>query len=85
MKIKGKKASVVITLDPESVKKARDLGLNISKICQNALDEAIRRLGDPESGTMINGGSNESRDKDRWAGPDLNRRPSARQADVLPS
>jgi post-segregation antitoxin (ccd killing protein) len=36
MKVKGKKAQVQITLAPESVEKARNLGLNISKIAQNA-------------------------------------------------
>ncbi|GEM_PF-1175884 len=41
---KGKKKNVVIYLDPEIVKEARDLGLNISKISENALKEAIRRL-----------------------------------------
>ena len=49
MKIKGKKAQIQITLTPESVQKARKLGLNISRIAQNALDEAIRRLETPSS------------------------------------
>ncbi len=33
-----------ITLPPELVKKARELGLNISKISENALKDYIRRL-----------------------------------------
>ena len=49
MKIKGKKAQVQITLSPITVKKSRELGLNISKISENALNEAIRRLESPVS------------------------------------
>jgi len=41
---RGKKKNVVIYLDPEVVKEAKELGLNISKVCENALKEAIRRL-----------------------------------------
>ena len=41
---RGKKKNVVIYLDPEIVKEAKELGLNISRICENALREAIRRL-----------------------------------------
>ena len=40
----GKKKNVVIYLNPEIVKEAKELGLNISKISENALKEAIRRL-----------------------------------------
>ena len=38
------KKSVMVYLDPKIVAKAREIGLNISKICENALREAIRRL-----------------------------------------
>ncbi len=44
MKIKGKKAQVQITLIPEIVIKARSLGLNISKVSENALKRAIDAL-----------------------------------------
>ena len=52
MKIKGKKAQVQITLIPEIVIKARELGLNISKVSENALKRAITALeqSNPESG-----------------------------------
>ena len=85
MKIKGNKAQVQITLPPELVEKARRNGLNISKIAENALNEVIRRLESPGPTSMTSGGPEDARNKDRWAGPDSNRRPSARQADVLPS
>ncbi|RJS88384.1 hypothetical protein CW705_09010 [Candidatus Bathyarchaeota archaeon] len=39
-----RKVRVSITLPPELVKKAKELGLNISKICENALEEYIKRL-----------------------------------------
>jgi len=35
--MKGKEATIGITLPPEIVKKTREYGLNISKICENAL------------------------------------------------
>ncbi len=34
----------VIELDPELVNLAYEMGLNVSKTCENALKEAIRRL-----------------------------------------
>jgi len=33
----------------ETVEKARETGLNISKICENALKEAITRLEKPKA------------------------------------
>lgn len=41
---KGKKDNVMLYLDPNVVREARELGLNLSKVCENALKEAIRRL-----------------------------------------
>ena len=51
---KGKKKNVVIYLDPEVVKEAKELGLNISKICENALKEAVRRLKGEYSQNNLN-------------------------------
>ena len=31
-------------LDPDLVRKAHDLGLNVTKVCENALKDAIRRM-----------------------------------------
>ena len=39
-----RKQKVTINLDPKVVRKARELGLNISKIAENALKEYIKRL-----------------------------------------
>ena len=44
MRIKGKKATIGITLPPELVLKAKDHGLNISKVAENALIKAITAL-----------------------------------------
>jgi len=40
------KKSVMVYLDPKIVAKARELGLNISKTCENALKMAIEELGE---------------------------------------
>ena len=56
MKIKGKKATISVTLPPEKVKKARRLGLNLSRILENALDEYLKRLEGSEIQTETNGG-----------------------------
>jgi post-segregation antitoxin (ccd killing protein) len=40
----GKKTYATIYVDKDVVRKAKSLGLNISKTCENALKEAIRRL-----------------------------------------
>ena len=76
-----------ITIDPEVLKKAKEYGLNLSKIAENAVKEYIRRLEGSSQQTETNGGYVDARSAsnqhDWWAGPDLNRRPSARQADVL--
>jgi post-segregation antitoxin (ccd killing protein) len=40
----GEKAHTTLYLDKNVVKRAKEIGLNISKTCENALIEAIRRL-----------------------------------------
>ncbi|MFX0203837.1 MAG: type II toxin-antitoxin system CcdA family antitoxin, partial [Candidatus Hodarchaeota archaeon] len=52
----GKKITVGIYVDEETVKTAKELGFNISKLCENCLKEAIRRLRTPSSQTVTNGG-----------------------------
>ena len=60
------KRRVSIYIDAELVKTAHELGLNISKVCENALKEAIRRLTQTEPKTSS---------KNWWTGRDLNPRP----------
>ena len=63
-----------ITLPPELVKKAKELGLNISRIAENALREYIRRL----EGSNCEKGGNLGTVGSGWCGGwDLNpRRPT---------
>ncbi len=50
----GRKKNVMVYLDPKIVEEARELGLNISKVCENALKEAIRRLKGEYSQNNLN-------------------------------
>ena len=74
------KHNLVLCIDRELVEKTRELGFNLSKTFENHLKQLItqflqvNQLNNRESNTNYG---------DWWAGPDLNRRPSARQADVL--
>ena len=43
----GKKKITSIRIDEDLLKKAHDLGLIVSKVCENALKEAIERLSNP--------------------------------------
>lgn len=51
---KGKKENVMIYLDQKVVKEARELGLNLSKVSENALKEAIRRLKGENPSNILN-------------------------------
>ncbi|NIW50878.1 MAG: hypothetical protein GWN17_01395, partial [Candidatus Korarchaeota archaeon] len=50
------KKRINITVEAEIAEKAHELGLNVSKTCENALKEAIRRLQTPVQQTETNGG-----------------------------
>ena len=70
------KRRINITIEAQVVEKAHELGLNVSKTCENALKEAIRRLETPVPQTEINGGhidSQEAVSNAKWcSGRDLN-------------
>ena len=55
------KKRINITIEAEIVEKAHELGLNVSKTCENALKEAIRRLGTLVPQSETNGGDIDSR------------------------
>ena len=76
------KRNVVLYLDKELVEKSRELGCNLSKTFENHLKLLINRFSTVNSANNFN-----STDKncEWWAGPDLNRRPSARQAPGIPT
>jgi post-segregation antitoxin (ccd killing protein) len=40
----GAKRQILLYIDSEIAKKAKELGLNLSKVSENALKEAVRRL-----------------------------------------
>jgi post-segregation antitoxin (ccd killing protein) len=40
----GTNKQILLYIDTEIAKKAKDLGLNLSKVSENALKEAVRRL-----------------------------------------
>ena len=79
MKIKGKKAQVQITLIPEVAKKAHALGLNISKVSENALKQAINSLEQTKSQnncfSLSEGSLSPKRESSRWTERELNPRP----------
>jgi post-segregation antitoxin (ccd killing protein) len=76
------KHNLVLYVDQELVEKSRGLGFNLSKTFENYLKQLIMQFSNVNS--LNNVGNNENSGV-WWAGPDSNRRPSARQADVLPS
>ena len=76
------KHNLVSYVDQDLVEKTRELGFNLSKTFENHLKQLLTQFS-PVNPANTNG-NNRNIDK-WWAGPDLNRRPSARQADVLPS
>ena len=69
-----KKRNVVLYLDAELVEKSKDLGFNLSKTFENHLKRLVNHVGNVFC---------QNNSRSWWAGPDLNQRPSARQADVL--
>ena len=70
----SKKRNVVLYLDEELVEKTRELGFNLSKTFENHLKRLV---------SHVECVYKQNNSHVWWAGPDLNRRPSARQADVL--
>jgi post-segregation antitoxin (ccd killing protein) len=62
----GKKRLTTMRLDEDLIRKAHDLGLNVSKISENALKDAISRM--QGSKTENNGGTNFENRKMDWAG-----------------
>lgn len=65
----GTKKRILLHIDSETIQKAKGLGLNLSKVSENALKEAIRRMSEPKGETMHNGGTENSAE---WTGGDLN-------------
>jgi len=66
----SKKGYATIYVDPEVIKKAKEMGLNISKTCENALKEAIRRLEGSNSQSSLETGSDSSQKNSCMVGPE---------------
>jgi len=68
------KKSTCPYLDKKVVESARRMGLNVSRVSENALIEAVRRLGSPEQGTSLGSPPRvEGRDRDSDPGAGLHR------------
>jgi hypothetical protein len=76
------KYKLVLYVDRELVEKTRNLGFNLSKIFENHLKQLLAQFSHVNSSNNIRNNRNID---DWWAGRDLNRRPSARQALGMPS
>ena len=50
----GNKVSTCLYINKEVLEAAKQMGLNISRVSENALVEAIGRLGGPEQETVLN-------------------------------
>ncbi len=84
----GKKARTTLTIDSEVLKKAHEIGLNISQFCENALKQAIKALEKTKIQTEAKEGLFDARSASlpqEWSpGRDLNPRPTAYEAAALP-
>ena len=70
----GSKKSTYLYLNREVVETAKKLGLNVSRVSENALVEAIERLKGPKRETSLNSQADfEGRDRDLNPGAGLHR------------
>ena len=82
------KTTVSVYLNRKLVERARNRRLNLSRVAEQALYSILDYL-EPQNKEINSNNSSKAHiqsnfaKKVKWAGPDLNRRPSARQADVL--
>ena len=74
------KRNVVLYLDKELVEKTRELGFNLSKMFENHLKQLLTQFSQASTQNNFN---STCKNSNWWAGPDLNRRPLARKANVL--
>ncbi len=74
------KHNLVLYVDQELVEKSRELGFNLSKTFENTLKHLVNTYSNVNS---LNNNENSVIQNTWWAGPDLNRRPLARKANVL--
>ena len=78
----SKKGNLVLYLDKELIRESKELGLNLSRTFENHLKQLITQFSqlktentvDPKSTIIV-----------KWAESELNLRPLARKANVIPS
>ena len=73
------KKKINLYIEEEVMKKAKEIGLNISQFCENALKQAIKALEQTKIQTETNGGYIDARSaslpQEWWGRPDSNRGP----------
>ena len=74
------KRNIVLYLDKELVEKSKELGFNLSKTFENHFKQLTMQFSQSK---QLNVEDSTSKNPYEWAGPDLNRRPLARKANVL--
>ena len=74
------KRNVVLYLDKNLIAKSKALGFNLSKTFENHLKNLITQFSQCN---IQNNFDSKGENEVEWAGPDLNRRPLARKANVL--
>ena len=67
----------MIRIEDNIAEKAKELGLNISKVSENALKELIRRIERPDVQKEVKYCSDDSHNDNWWGRPDLNRSPES--------
>ena len=78
----NRKKNVMVTVRRDLLAIAREYGLNLSKLLETSL---IQLLDSQNNAFSLSKVLFPRKEKVWWAGPDLNRRASARQANVLPN
>jgi hypothetical protein len=81
-RVKVRRKTVGLTIRENLLSEARENEINLSKLLENTL---IQTLEPQTNGFSLIKVLFSPKEKVWWAGPDLNRRPSARQADILPN
>ena len=74
------KGNVVLYLDKKLVEKSKEMGFNLSKTFENHLKQLMTQLSTENSSNNVN---SELKNNEKWAEPELNRRPLACKANVL--
>jgi hypothetical protein len=76
----GNKGNLVLYLDKALVEKSRALGFTLSRTFENHLKQLMLQFSTYNS---VDSFDSTGKNGNWWAGPDLNRRPLARKANVL--